>query len=100
MIGNYKMNHFKEVFIGFIVAVFATLVGTYLCVSTFSKYDFATTAGMIEQSSLYGQIISLGALPNIFVFFIFVKKNQESKAKGVLLATILIALATLFLKFI
>lgn len=94
------MNKSKEIIIGFCVAVFATLAGMYLYVELFSKYDFVTTFEMVEDGDLYGQIITLGAVANIFVFFIYLKKNQEARAKGVLLATIVIALLTLLSKFI
>ena len=90
------MSQAKEVVIGFCVAMFATLGGVYLYVELFSKYDFVTTLEMIQDGDLYGQIITLGAVANIFVFFIYLKKNQEARAKGVLLATIVIALVTLF----
>jgi hypothetical protein len=42
----------------------------------------------------------LAAVSNLFVFFVFIKKKQDNRAKGVLLATILIALTTLVLKII
>ncbi|WP_139955727.1 hypothetical protein [Flavicella sediminum] len=90
----------KEIVIGFLVAIFATLSGMYLYVELFSKHGFAETFQMIEDGDLYGQIITLGAVSNIFVFFVYLKKKQELRAKGVLMATIVIALFTLFTKFI
>lgn len=94
------MRQNKEVLIGFLVAISATLSGIYLYVELFSEFDFITTWEMIQDGDLYGQIITLGAIANIFVFFVYLKKNQENRAKGVLLATILTALVTLFTKFI
>lgn len=94
------MNQKKEILIGFFVAIFATLSGVYLYVELFSNFDFVTTLNMIQDGDLYGQIITLGAVANIFVFFIYIKKNQDLRAKGVLLATVITALATLFTKFI
>lgn len=94
------MKQSKEIILGFCVAIFATLAGMYLYVELFSKYDFMTTLEMVQDGDLYGQIITLGAIANIFVFFIYLKKNQEARAKGVLLATIIIALVTLYTKFI
>jgi hypothetical protein len=43
--------------------------------------------------------LSLAAIPNLVVFFIYIKKKQDNSAKGVLLATILISLTTFVLKF-
>ena len=89
-----------EIGIGFLVAIFATLSGVYLYVELFSDYDFVTTFEMIQDQDLYGQIVTLGAVANLFVFFVYLKKKQEARAKGVLLATIVIALITLFTKFL
>ena len=94
------MNRLKEISIGFCIAIFATIAGMYLYVELFSDHDFITTFEMIQDGDLYGKIITLGAVANVFVFFVYLKKNQEVRAKGVLLATILIAFVTLLSKFI
>ena len=44
-----------------------------------------------------GKLISLGAILNVLVFFVFIKKNQDQRAKGVLLFTIFLAIFTLIL---
>ena len=90
----------KHILIGVLVSLFATAVGVFLYLEYFSKESFSKTLEMIKAGGLYGKVLSLAAIPNLFVFFIFIKKKQDHRAKGVLLATILIALATLVLKFI
>jgi hypothetical protein len=89
----------KDIFIGILVALFATVAGCYLYVEYFSKTGFLETIKMIQEGDLYGKILSIAAIPNLFVFFIFVKKKQDNRAKGVLITTIFIALTTLVLKF-
>jgi hypothetical protein len=54
---------------------------------------------MISDGGLYGKVLSLAAISNLFIFFIFIKKKQDNRAKGVLFGTIVIALTTLILKF-
>ncbi len=90
----------KEILIGALVALFATLAGCYLYIEYFSKLDFVETLQLIEEGDLYAKILSIGAIPNLFVFFIYIKKEQDHRAKGVLLTSIAIALFTLTLKFI
>jgi uncharacterized membrane protein len=90
----------KDLLIGALVAFFATFGGIYLYLEYFSRYDFEETVQLIKKGNLYGKVLSLAAVSNLFVFFIFIKKNQDNRAKGVLLATIIIALTTLVLKFI
>lgn len=89
----------KDILIGFLVAIFATFGGIFIYIEYFSRFFFDETLRLIAEGKLYGKVLSIAAIPNLFVFFIFLKKNQDNKAKGVLLATILTALATLILKF-
>ena len=42
-------------------------------------------------------LISLGAILNLIVFFIFLKYDYEERAKGVLLATFVIAILTIYI---
>ena len=89
----------KDIVIGVLISLFATFGGVFLYLEYFSRYEFYETIDLIIEGRLYGKVLSLAAIPNLFVFFIFIKKKQDYKAKGVLLATILIAFTTLVLKF-
>ena len=89
----------KDILIGVLISLFATFGGVFLYLEYFSRYEFYETIDLIIEGRLYGKVLSLAAIPNLFVFFIFIKKKQDYKAKGVLLATILIAFTTLVLKF-
>ena len=90
----------KDILIGIIVSLFATAGGCFLYIEYFSKFSFSDTLQMIQDGNLYGKILSIAAIPNLFVFFVFIKKKQDNRAKGVLITTIVIALITLVLKFI
>ena len=81
------------------MALFATFGGVFLYLEYFSSFSFETTLEMIKEGNLYGKILALAAIPNLFVFFVFIKKKEDNKAKGVLIATFLIAFITLVLKF-
>ncbi|WP_339882375.1 hypothetical protein [Polaribacter vadi] len=90
----------KDILIGILVSLFATAGGCFLYIEYFSKFSFSETLQMIQDGNLYGKILSITAIPNLFVFFVFIKKKQDNRAKGVLITTIVIALMTLVLKFI
>jgi hypothetical protein len=90
----------KEILIGFLVSLFSTACGIFLYLQYFSKYSFDVTVQMIKEGNLYGQVLALAALPNIFVFFIFLKKKQDHRARGVLIASMLTALVTFVLKLL
>lgn len=89
----------KEITIGVLTSLFATAAGVFLYLEYVSRYSFEETVALILEGNLEGKVLSLAAIPNLFVFFIFLKKKQEHRAKGVLLATILVAITTLILKF-
>ncbi len=90
----------KEIVIGVFISLFATAAGLFLYLEYVSRYSFEETIGLILEGNLEGKVLSLAAIPNLFVFFVFLKKKQDHRAKGVLLATILIAITTLIFKFI
>ena len=90
----------KEVLIGVAVAIFATAAGVFLYLEYFSRYGFEETLQLIKEGSLYGKVIALAAIPNLLVFFVYLKKKQDYRARGVLIATIITALFTAVLKFI
>jgi Ca2+/Na+ antiporter len=87
----------KEMLIGFLTALLATFFGCYLFVEYFSNKGFFETIKLIKEGNLEGKVLVLGAIANIFVFFVFLKKKQIYRARGVLLATFFIAFLVLFL---
>ena len=50
------------------------------------------------SENFIGKLISLGAIMNLLVFFYCLKKQQDTRAAGVLAATVLIALFTFLIK--
>jgi len=89
----------KELFIGFTVSIFATGCGIFLYLEYISAYGLKETIQMVKDGNLYAQVVSLAALPNLFVFFVFIKKKQDDRAKGVLMGCMLTAFFTFALNF-
>ena len=89
----------KEIFIGFIIGIIANLTGSYLYIFFFSEKGIEESIKIALERDVLGNIIALGAILNLIVFFIFLKKNQNYRARGVVLATVLAALAVLLSKF-
>ncbi len=87
----------KEISIGFVVALIATSFGCYIFIEFFSKHDFYKSIALIKEGNLFGKVLVIGAIANFFVFFVFLKKKQIYRARGVLIATFLIALTVLVL---
>lgn len=52
-----------------------------------------------QQNRLLSPLLSLAVLPNLAVFWIFIKRNQYFQARGVIMATLLLAIGVIVLKF-
>jgi len=85
-----------DLLIGFIIGIAAALLGTYIFLIAFTPFKSLNDLPVIRAENLLGKIITLGAILNIVVFFILLKLKKELMARGVVLATIVLALITLF----
>lgn len=91
----------KEVLTGFIVGLIANAIGLYLATMFLeNNNDFVISLKSAAAENVLGKLISLGAILNLLAFFVFIKKKQDYRARGVLLATIIIAISTFIFKFI
>jgi hypothetical protein len=89
----------REVAIGFLIGIIANATGTYLYLFFFSRYPLEESLALALEEDIMGSLIALGALLNLGAFFIFLKKKQYYRARGVVLATVLAALLVLVSKF-
>lgn len=90
----------KNVLIGFLTGVIANIAGLFLYVFLFTDYEFEYALQISYQDGFIGKLIALGAILNFLPFFVFIKKKEDYKARGVLIATILSAITILILKLI
>ncbi|MFK5973329.1 MAG: hypothetical protein QM485_08610 [Flavobacteriaceae bacterium] len=90
--------HKKELIIGFIVGLIANTLGTLLYIILFSDLGIAETFTAAVQQGHVGSLLALGAILNLIAFFGFLRLRRDQRAKGVLVATILIALIILYYK--
>jgi len=89
----------KQIGIGFLIGLAANLAGSYLYIYFFSEYTVETTIEIAQEQDVLGNIIALGAILNLAVFFIFLKKKRYYRARGVIMATLLAALTIFAAKF-
>jgi hypothetical protein len=93
-----KKNVKKELTIGFLVGVIANAIGTVLYILLFSDMGIQETFQAAVQQGHVGSLLALGAILNLIAFFLFLRIRRDNRAKGVLIATILTALAILYYK--
>ncbi|WP_300440331.1 hypothetical protein [Christiangramia sp.] len=89
----------QNLFTGFLTGIAANIAGVILYVTLFSNADLDKTLENAVANDYLGKIIALGAVLNFLPFFVFLKKKQNYHARGVLLATVCIAVAVAIFKF-
>lgn len=93
-----KNNVKKEIIIGLLVGIIANTIGTVLYILIFSDMGIQETFQAAIQQGHVGSLLALGAILNLIAFFLFLRIRRDNRAKGVLIATILTALAILYYK--
>jgi len=91
----------KEIFIGILVGLIANAIGLFIASSIIGfkqGHDFTTVIKASADEGFLGKLISLGAVLNLLAFFVFIKKRQDYRARGVLIATVFIAVFTFVFK--
>lgn len=94
----------KEITIGLIIGLLINGLGFILCVFIFSAlsgqgYTFTETIEASIKNESLGSLIALGAIPNLIIFFYFLRKNHIYKARGILLACLVAAICIAISKF-
>ncbi|WP_318641282.1 hypothetical protein [Flavobacterium ardleyense] len=90
------MNKIKIVY-GLLIGIISTVIGTALFLELFTEFSFVEGLRFSSSNGTIGKIITLGAILNILIFFTLLKLKQDLMARGVVLATILLAIMTLVL---
>lgn len=80
--------------IGFLIGLAATFLGTYLYITLIAKYEFVQGFTFLRKEGYLGKVITLGAIFSLVIFFILLKLNKELMARGVVLATFVLAILT------
>lgn len=89
----------KDLIIGIFVGFLANLTGVVVTATFLGQGDdFTTVIKAAINEDFLGKLISLGAILNLIAFFIFIKKRQDYKARGVLIATVCITIFTFLVK--
>jgi len=86
-----------DLLIGFFIGLITTFIGSYLFLKTQTEYDLIEDFSILKNEGILGKVVTLGAVLNIIIFFILLKKNKELIARGVVMATIILAITTMFL---
>lgn len=90
----------QDLITGFLTGIAANIAGVLLYISIFSQSGIDETLNDAMENGYLGKIIALGAVLNFLPFFVFLKKKQNFHARGVLMATVVVAIAVAIYKFV
>ncbi len=74
-----------------------TLLGFWIVKSDLGFVDFLI---YFQKMKMLSKVVSLAAIPNLLLFFLFIWTNRNFSARGVVFATILLAFVMLILKLV
>jgi len=87
-----QINIKKEVFIGLLVGLLATAIGFYFYTQVFNHFSLKFVKKLITEYDYLGEILIYSVSPNLIAFFVFIKRKEDYRARGVIMATMLVAL--------
>jgi hypothetical protein len=91
----------KNTIIGIVTGVICSIVGLVLVLLFFGKGNSLNDSLQIAlNQGVFAKLMSMGAILNLGAFFLFLKQEQDSRAQGVLVATVVVAITTLIIRFI
>lgn len=92
----------KEICMGLLAGLTANIMGVSLCIAVVSgikEMSFMETYAFYIASGTSWSILTLGALPNLGVFFLFLNKDKLYRARGVILASFITAITAYIIYF-
>jgi len=92
----------KQITIGFLMGIIANVIGVGMCMVIISFLKGTSVSEVFDFYLKTGNawaVLTLGALPNLVLFFGFLKFDRDYRARGVVMATFIAAIAAYVLYF-
>jgi len=91
----------KDIIFGITTGLISNIIGViFTVIFLFQEISISNIFRIIIESidnNFITKLISLGAIVNLIAFFIFLKFNYVERARGVLIATFLVAILTIYI---
>ncbi|MFL9837228.1 hypothetical protein ABS768_06960 [Flavobacterium sp. ST-75] len=94
-----KLSKYIQVAIGIIIGLVIASLGIFL----YLKYVESTTGNnlndtitAIKSQGVMGKVITIGAIPNLLIFFLLLRLKKDMMAWGIIIATAILTLITVF----
>jgi len=97
---EFKLNK-KDIIIGISSGLLSNFIGVFLTVvflyQEINPSDIVVIINDAISNDFITKLISLGAILNLILFFLYLKFDYVERARGVLIATFLIAILTIYI---
>lgn len=93
-----KKTSTQAVITGIIIGFIGTILGTVLWILFFSNFNIQHTIKNAWSQGLLGAILSAGSLLNLGSLFLFLRQKKNYEARGVIIATLVVAFFIIYLK--
>jgi len=93
-------SKFNSVYLGLVLGIVAPLLTMLIVyIINFNAFDINELISYLVGKNVFTKLVSLCVIPNLLLFFIFIRLNYLYSARGVLMATILFAVFVFITKF-
>ena len=89
----------KQMIYGGIIGLIIPPIAFVIWVFVLTDYSIIQAFDLMEQGNLYSEVLSLSAVANMLVFYLFLNKGKIFVARGILLITMFFAFVVLAIKF-
>ncbi len=90
----------KQILLGAFFGILVPPIAFVIWVLLLTDYSIIKAVELVVDGNLYSEVLSLSAIANMIIFYLFLNKNKIFLARGVLLITIFLAIVVLVTKFI
>lgn len=88
----------KHLLLGILIGFLVSFLGTVILLYSFTPFSGFSDFKYVKQLGYLGKFITLGSIPNLILFFVFINLRKDYIARGIVLATICTAAFTLFMQ--
>lgn len=90
-----KQDLIKGMFLGIIIALICSFLIFF--VITKGNVEISLAYQYLKMNDLLGKVITLGSIPNLFLFFFLLNKGKEMLSRGIILSLFVLTIFTLIL---
>ncbi len=91
------MNNKIDLLYGFLIGIMASIVGAIIFIFLFTNYNPIDGIQIIAANGQLGNLLKLGALLNLLIFFILLRFDREMMARGIIATFLFLAITSFFI---